>query len=109
MNIDTLYYLQISATVSNDGVCNNDFVIHYEGTTDAAQREPPNPGMDHNPSATLESFTVVTVLLLQRNIFFFPSVFSLFPHKRRIFPDPLSFSPHDISKFRVRHKTRSGF
>ena len=28
----------ISATVFNDGACNNEFVIHYEGTTDGAQQ-----------------------------------------------------------------------
>ena len=27
----------------------------YKGTTDAAQQVPPSPGMDHDPSATLES------------------------------------------------------
>ena len=29
--------IPISATVSNDGACNNECVIHCEGTTDAAQ------------------------------------------------------------------------
>ena len=28
--------IPISATVSNDGACNNEFVIHYEGTMDVA-------------------------------------------------------------------------
>ena len=28
--------IPISATVSNDGACNNEFVIHYEGTMDLA-------------------------------------------------------------------------
>ena len=49
----------LSATVSSDGACNNVFVIHYEGTTDAAQQAPPSPGMDRDPSATLESSTVL--------------------------------------------------
>ena len=40
-----------------------------------------------------------------RNIFF-PERFSLFPDKTYIFSRPLSFSPHGISKFRVRHETR---
>ena len=53
--------LLISATVSNlnDGACNNLCVIHYKGTTDAAQPVPPSPGMDSDPSATLESSTVL--------------------------------------------------
>ena len=58
--------IPISATVSNDGACNNEFVTHYEGTTDApgsaaAQPVPPSPGMDHrdDPSPTLESSTVL--------------------------------------------------
>ena len=49
----------MSATVVNDRVCSNEFVIHYEGTTDAAQPVPPIPGMDCDPSATLESSTVL--------------------------------------------------
>ena len=49
----------MSATVSNDGACNNECVIHYEGTTDAAQPVPPSPGMAHDPSANIESFTVL--------------------------------------------------
>ena len=52
----------ISVTVSNYGACNNECVINYEGTTDAAQPVPPSPGMDSNLSATIESSTV---LLLQ--------------------------------------------
>ena len=51
--------IQISATVSNDGPCNNEFVIHCEWTTDAAQPVLPSPGMDRDPSATLESYTVL--------------------------------------------------
>ena len=51
--------IPISGTVSNDGACNNKCVIHYEKTTDAAQPVPPSPGMDHDPSATLESSTVL--------------------------------------------------
>ena len=51
--------LPISATVSNDGACNNECVIHYEGTTDAAQPVPPSPGMDSDLSATIESSTVL--------------------------------------------------
>ena len=51
--------ISLSATVSSDGACNNVFVIHYEGTTDAAQQAPPSPGMDRDPSATLESSTVL--------------------------------------------------
>ena len=43
--------IPISATVSNDGACNNECVIHYQGTTDAAQPVPPSPGMDSDPSA----------------------------------------------------------
>ena len=43
-------------------------VIHDEGTTDAAQRVPPSPGMDHDPSATLES-SESTVLLLQELVY----------------------------------------
>ena len=35
--------ISISATVSNDGAC-NECVIHYEGTTDAAQPVPSSPG-----------------------------------------------------------------
>ena len=57
--------IPISETVSNDGACNNEFVIYYEGTTDAAQPVPPSPGMDHDPSAALESSTAVTALLSQ--------------------------------------------
>ena len=49
----------ISATVSNDGACNNEYVIHYEGTTDAAQPVPSSPGIDSDPSATIESSTVL--------------------------------------------------
>ena len=33
--------------------------VHYGGTTDAAQPVPPSPGMDRDPSATLESSTVL--------------------------------------------------
>ena len=50
--------IPISATVSNDGAC-NECVIHYEGTTDAAQPVPPSPGMDRDPSATIQSSTVL--------------------------------------------------
>ena len=50
--------IQISATASNDGACNNKFVIHYEGMMDVAQPEPPCTGMDCNPSTTLESSVV---------------------------------------------------
>ena len=39
-------------------------------------------------------------------IFFFPSVFQIFTTKGAFSPEPLSFSPHHISKFRVRHETR---
>ena len=51
----------MSSTFSNDGGCNNDYVIHYdsEGTMDAAQQAPPSPGVDRDPSATLESSTVL--------------------------------------------------
>ena len=48
-----------SATVSNDGACNDEFGTHYEGTTDAAQPVPPSPGMDRDPSATIESSTIL--------------------------------------------------
>ena len=51
--------IPISATVSHDGECNNECVIHYEGTTDAAQPVPPSPGMDSDPYATIESSTVL--------------------------------------------------
>ena len=53
--------IPMSATVSNDGAlpCNKDCGIHYEVTTDAAQQVPPSPGMDCDPSATLESSTVL--------------------------------------------------
>ena len=51
--------IPISATFSNDGACNNECVIHYEGTTDAAQLVPPSPGMDSDPSATIKSSTVL--------------------------------------------------
>ena len=34
------------------------FGIHYEETMDVAQAVPPSPGMDRNPSTTLESFVV---------------------------------------------------
>ena len=37
--------IPFSATVSNDGACNNQCVIHDEGTTDTALQVPPNPGM----------------------------------------------------------------
>ena len=37
--------IPISATVPNDGACNNEFVIHFEGTTDATQPLPPSPGI----------------------------------------------------------------
>ena len=36
----------------------------------------------------------------------FPSAFHFSPTKGAFSQDPLSFSPHDISKFRVRHETR---
>ena len=49
----------ISATVSNDEACSNEFVIHHEGTTDAAQPVPPSPWMESYPSATIESSTVL--------------------------------------------------
>ena len=39
-----------------------------------------------------------------RITFLSPALFT-FPDKRRIFPTPLSFSPLDISKFRLRHET----
>ena len=32
--------------------------MHYEGTIDVAQPVPPSPGMDRNPSTTLESSVV---------------------------------------------------
>ena len=51
--------ISMSATVFNDGACNNEFVIHYEGTTDATQQLPPSPGMEHYPSATLETSTIL--------------------------------------------------
>ena len=51
--------IPISETVSNDGACNNECVIHYEGTTDAAQPVYPSPGIDRDPSATIESSTVL--------------------------------------------------
>ena len=54
--------IPISATVSNDGACNNECVIRYEGKSDKAQLVPPSPGMDYDPSATIESSRV---LLLQ--------------------------------------------
>ena len=50
--------IPISATVSNDGAWKNEFVMHYEGTMDVAQPVPPSPGMDRNPSTTLESSVV---------------------------------------------------
>ena len=51
--------IPISATVSNDGACSNEWVIHYEEMTDASQQVPPSPGMDRDPSATIESSTVL--------------------------------------------------
>ena len=36
----------------------------------------------------------------------FPSVFHFFSTKSAFSPDPLSFSPHDTSKFRIRHEFR---
>ena len=36
------------------------------------------------------------------------SVFHFFPTEGAFSPDPLSFPPHDISKFRERHETRRG-
>ena len=53
-----IVWAAIDATVSNDGARNNKLVIHYEGTTDAAQPASPSPRMDYYPSATLESSTV---------------------------------------------------
>ena len=41
-----------------------------------------------------------------RNIFSL-GVLLFFTTKGAFSPDPLSFSPHEISKFRVRHETRS--
>ena len=52
-------HIPISATVSNDGACNTECVIHYEGTTDMTQQVPPSPGMDSDPSATIESSMVL--------------------------------------------------
>ena len=49
----------MSATVSNDGACNNEFMIYYKGTKDAAQPVPSSPGIDSDPSATIESSTVL--------------------------------------------------
>ena len=46
--------------------------------------------------------------LSQQGIYFFLQHFSLSPAKGTFSPDPLSFSPNDISKFRVRHEMRSG-
>ena len=44
------------ATVSNCGACINEFVTHDEGTLDdRAQRFPPSPGMDSDPSTPLET------------------------------------------------------
>ena len=43
-----------------------------------------------------------------KNTFFVSPPFLTFSDKRRIFPRPPSFSPHDISKFRLSHETRSG-
>ena len=40
--------------------------------------------------------------------YYFPGVIHFFPTGGAFSPDPLSFSPHDISKFRVRHETRRG-
>ena len=48
-----------STQASDDGACNNECVIQYEGTTDAAQPVPPSPGMDRDPSVTIESSTVL--------------------------------------------------
>ena len=52
-------YTPMPATVSNDGTCNNKCVIRYEETMDAAQQVPPSPGMDSQPSATIESSTAL--------------------------------------------------
>ena len=41
--------------------------------------------------------------------FFFPPAFSLFLHKGTFVLDTLSFSSHDISKFRVCHEKRAEF
>ena len=41
----------------------------------------------------------------RERIFFFPPAFFTFFHKGAFPPDPLSFSPRDISKFRVCHET----
>ena len=43
------------------------------------------------------------VTMAWRNVFVFPNVFHLFSTKYSFFPDPISFSPHYISKFRVCH------
>ena len=54
-----------SATVSNDGACNNEFAIHYEATIDVAQPVPPTPGMDHDlPTSKLS----LRARLLRRNV-----------------------------------------
>ena len=47
-------------------------------------------------------------LLPNRNIYFSLAFFHFFPTKSLFFPDPLSFSTHHISKFRVSHEMRRG-
>ena len=49
-------YLQDCNSLQRQSINNE---LHYEGTTDAAQPVPPSPGMDHDPSATLESSTIL--------------------------------------------------
>ena len=51
-------FIPISATVSNDGACNNECVMYYEGTTDAAQPVPPGVGMDRDPSRIIYCATL---------------------------------------------------
>ena len=53
-----------SLSLQRRSIFNNEHLIHYEVTTDAAQPVPPSPVMDRDPSVTIDSESS-TVLLSQ--------------------------------------------
>jgi hypothetical protein len=56
------------ATASDCGASTNEFVTHDEGALDeGAQRIPPRPGMDRNPSAPLETSISALSMATMRN------------------------------------------
>ena len=61
-----------------DGACSNEFVIRYEGTTDAAQQVRPSPGKDRDPSATLEYSTPI-LRYYSHDTIFSPTKMHFFP------------------------------